>query len=85
MDGLMTIRAGIKERSDESQSASTQDTIQFIKSEPVIAEQLVDAFYTEERAAKDILWVLKDHAILIHFNYLQNTPNIKVEYLIRRL
>ncbi len=65
MDGLMTIRAGINEQLDESQSASTQDIIQFIKSEPVIAEQLVDAFYTDEWAAKDILWLLKDHAILL--------------------
>lgn len=74
MDGLMTIRAGINERLDESQSASTQDIIQFIKSEPVIAEQLVDAFYTEERAAKDIIWLLKDHVILLFTGGVESLP-----------
>jgi len=74
MDGLMTIRAGINERLDESQSASTQDIIQFIKSEPVIAEQLVDVFYTEERAVKDIIWLLKDHAILLFTGGVESLP-----------
>jgi hypothetical protein len=75
MDCLMTIRAGINERLDESQSASTQDIIQFIKSEPVIAEQLVDAFYIEEMAAKEVIYLLKDHMVLLFTTGVETLPD----------
>ncbi len=74
MDGLMTIRAGINENLI-TQGASHESTVNFLKSEPIIAEQFVDVFLTEERSSKDIIHLLKDHVILLFSYGVESMPN----------
>lgn len=74
MDGLMTIRAGIKE-DFTSQGASHEATVAYLKSESIFMENVVDTFKTEERSAKEIIRFLKDH-VFLHFSYgVESMPN----------
>lgn len=64
MDGLLTIRSGIKENF-ETQGANPQNIFSFIKSEPLLAEQLVDAFNPNDKSSTEIIRLLKNHVILV--------------------
>lgn len=74
MDGLMTIQAGIKE-DFTTQGANHRATIDYLKSEPIIAEQFVDVFLTEDKSSKEILHLLKDHVILLFSYGVESMPN----------
>jgi hypothetical protein len=74
MDGLMTIRAGIKE-DFTSQGASHEATVAYLKSEPIFMENVDDTFKTEEKSAKEIIKLLNDHLILLFSYGVESMPN----------
>lgn len=74
MDSLITIRAGICENLD-TQGAPHQSIVEFIKSEPILAENVVDTFKTEEKSAKEIIRLLADHHLLLFSYGVESMPN----------
>lgn len=74
MDGLMAIRAGLKEDFN-TQGASHENTVAFIKSEPIIAQHVVDAFKTEEKNSKEIIRLLEKHHFLLFSYGVESMPD----------
>ncbi len=74
MDGLMTIRAGLKEDFN-TQGASHENTIAFIKSEPIIAHHVVDAFKIDDRSSKEIIRLLENHFLLLFSYGVESIPD----------
>lgn len=74
MDGLMTIRAGLKEDFN-TQGVSHENTVAFIKSEPIIAQHVVDAFKTEEKSSKEIVRLLEKHHLLLFSYGVESIPD----------
>lgn len=74
MDGLMTIRAGVKE-DFSTQGASHEATIEFIKSEPLIVQYAVDAFKTEDKSSVEIIRFLGRHHLLLFSFGAESMPD----------